>query len=211
MIIRFSKMLSEKIHTPNLPTAPMAENPYLDWHATLFRAQRNQYIMVSNSKSLFSIFMHGAGITDFNKFYKRMGDSIKDTMHDIGADLIYQRIIAPNAGSIRLAKAQDRRIIGSMNEQVFFAKTILYEEEISPFDLSLRVNEFILSAIKYATPKEAFWAMKTGTGNDKTIEAKPTQQPENHEPINPLPIQEKLKSAERHLKIWKPESEETEV
>jgi hypothetical protein len=211
MIIRFSKMLSEKIHTPNLPTAPTAENPYLDWHATLFRARRNQYIMVSNSKSLFSIFMHGAGITDFNHFFDRMCEMLKYVLCDIKADFIYQRIIAPNTGSICLAKAQDRRIIGSMNEQVFFAKTILYEEEISPFDLSFKVNEFILSTIKYATPKEAFWAMKTGTGNDQTIEAKPTQQPENNEPINPLPIQEKLKSAERHLKIWKPESEETEV
>jgi hypothetical protein len=194
-------MLSEKIHTPNLPTAPTAENPYLDWHATLFRARRNQYIMVSNSKSLFSIFMHGAGITDFDKFYKRMGESIKDIMHDIGADHIYQRIIAPDAGAIHLAKAQDRRIIGSMNEQVFFAKTILYEEEISPFDLSFKVNEFILSTIKYATPKEAFWAMDEEMGKDATAEQKTLPVPENKIKFNPAIVEEKASDFKRHLRL----------
>jgi hypothetical protein len=156
MIIRFSKKLSEKIKESDLPVVPPADNPYLDWHAHVFRHQRAQYIMVSNSKSLFSIFIHGSGVTDFQKFFGRMSDTLRDTLHDLGADLIYQRIIALDIGSIRLAKAQDKRIIGSMNEHIGLALAILDEEEISPYDLSFRINEQILTIIKYASPKEAF-------------------------------------------------------
>jgi hypothetical protein len=208
MIIRFSKMLSEKIHTPNLPTAPTADNPYLDWHATFFRAQRAQYIMVSNSKSLFSIFLHGSGVTNFQKFFERFSDTLRDTLHDLSADLIYQRIIAPDTGSIRLAKAQDKRIIGSMNEQTFYAQTFLNSEEISPYDLSFRVNELILSIIKYASPKEAFLGMNAITGEDSKAEPKSVQQPENENVITPVFVQEKPIESGRHLRLWKPEVDE---
>jgi hypothetical protein len=208
MIIRFSKKLSEKLKEPDLPVIPPAENPYLDWHATLFRAQRNQYIMVSNSKSLFSIFLHGSGVTNFQKFFERFSDTLRNTLQDLGADLIYQRTIAPDTGSIRLAKAQDRRIIGSMNEQVFFAKTILYEEEISPFDLSFKVNEFILSAIKYATPKEAFWAMDEEMGKDATAEQKTLPVPKNKIKFNPAINQEKPAGIGHQLRLWKPEEKD---
>jgi hypothetical protein len=209
MIIRFSKMLSDKIHESDLSVVSSAENPYLDWHAHIFRHRRAQYIMVSNSKSLFSIFMHVAGVTNFQRFFERMRDILRDTLHDIGADLIYQRIIAPNTGSILLAKAQDKRIISSMNDHIGFAKAILDDEEISPYDLSFRINENILTIIKYATPKEAFLGMDAEMGKDAKPESKLVQQPENKNVINPAFVQEKPIGSGRHLRLWKSGSEKT--
>ena len=211
MIIRLSKKLSEKIKEPDLPVVPPADNPYLDWHSHIFRHRRNQYIMVTNSKSMFSIFMHGAGITDFNKFYGRMSDVLKDTLHEIGAGLIYERIIAPHFASIRLAKAQDKKIIGSMNEHIFYAKDTLDMLDMNPYDLGFKVNEYILSIIKYASPKEAFLGMNAETGENAKAEPKSVQQPENKNVINPTFVQEKPIGAGRHLRLWKSEDEERDT
>ncbi|OGJ90196.1 MAG: hypothetical protein A2487_02650 [Candidatus Raymondbacteria bacterium RifOxyC12_full_50_8] len=145
MIIRFSQKLADKIKEPGLSPAPMAENPFLDWHAHLFIHQRAQYILVTNSQSLFSVFFFGKGVSDFNWFYKRMSETLGEVLHDMGADLIYQRAIIPNTGQIHLAKSQDKKVISSMNELVFAAKDWLDDGDVSPYDLAFKVNEMVLS------------------------------------------------------------------
>ena len=47
-----------------------------------------------------------------------------------------------------------------MNEQMFFAKVLLERSDTSPYDLTMRVNESILTTIDHASLKEAFWGMK---------------------------------------------------
>ena len=205
MIIRPSKKLSKKLKEPNLPALAPAANPFLDWHARLFTHQRAQYIMVSNSASLFSVlknpaasckessipmekkhsysrsltpkqasrnalavgFMHGAGVTDFTTFCERMIDTMKDVLHDIGADLIFQKIIVPGMREIRLAKSQDRRVIGAMNDNIHFAKFVLESEGKNLNHLSSRVNKYIHLFLKEGYPVDAFLGMKAG-GECKT-------------------------------------------
>ncbi len=155
--------------------------------------------------------MHGAGITNFQRFFERFSDTLRDTLHDLGADLIYQRIIVPDTGSIRLAKAQDKKIIGSMNEHIFYAKDTLDMLDMNPYDLGFKVNEYILSIIKYASPKEAFLGMNAETGENAKAEPKSVQQPENKNVINPTFVQEKPIGAGRHLRLWKSEDEERDT
>jgi hypothetical protein len=59
MILRLSARLAKKIKAPVLPRAGKADNPFLDWHCSLFTFKRSRYMIVSNSTSLFSVFMHG--------------------------------------------------------------------------------------------------------------------------------------------------------
>jgi|SRR5271157_1494789 hypothetical protein len=162
MIIRLSQKLSKKIKELDLPAVAPHANPFLDWHARLFTHRRAQYIMVSNSTSLFSMFMHGAGVTDFTKFYERMNDTLKDVLHDIGADLIFEKTIVPNSRKVRLAKAQDRRVIGAMNDNIHFAKFVLEKEGKNLHHLSSRVNKYIHLFLKEGYPVEAFLGMKAG-------------------------------------------------
>jgi hypothetical protein len=45
--------LNTKIKAGTLPTLPLDDNPYADWSAQLFLADRTQYILVSNTRSLY--------------------------------------------------------------------------------------------------------------------------------------------------------------
>ena len=132
MICRLSKKLAQKVKKIDLPAIPPHSNPFLDWHAHLFTSNHVQYIMATNSSSLFSVFMYGAGVTNDGEFIFRLTDTLKEVLHGIDADLISYRIIVPGLKNVRFAKSQDRRVIGSMNDNLSFAKFVVGVNERRP-------------------------------------------------------------------------------
>jgi hypothetical protein len=165
MIFRLSQKLNTKIKAGTLPTLPLDENPFADWSAHLFVADRTQYILVSNTKSLYSTVLFGKGITDDSHFIERALSSLREFMQDDGQEFVYRRFIAPASVSVRFAKALDRNVTGSMNELILHATHMLAEGELSPYDVGFKLNDVLLSVIalskseKYSKPQEAFKAM----------------------------------------------------
>jgi hypothetical protein len=160
MIIRLSKKLTLKIKQNDLPVLSPDPNPFLDWHAHVFICNRTQYIMVTNTLSLFSVFMFGAGITHGNKFIEQMGEMLKVILHNIGANLIYQRIIIPNMKNACFAKVCDKKIIGSMNDNIRLAKYVLEADGPHLENLAYRVNKNIHSVTGYEDVTKMFLGMK---------------------------------------------------
>lgn len=165
MIFRLSQKLATKFKEGTLPSVPLDENPYADWSAHLFTVARTQYIIVANTRALYSVVMYGKGITDYSDFIDRALSSLREFIEADGQAFVYQRFIAPTSGSVRFAKALDRSVTGSINELVKFAKFWLEEGELSPFDLGFRLNDILLSALApskkdgYGKPNEAFKAL----------------------------------------------------
>ncbi len=168
MILRLSQKLNSKIKAGALPAVPLDENPFADWSAHLFLVQRTQHILVSNTKSLYSVVMYGKGITDDSTFISRTLSYLGEFMADDGLQFIHQRFVAPTTGTIRFAKALDRSVTGSMNELVKFATVWLQDNEISPYEVGFELNDVLISAAatskseKYGKPREAFKAMADG-------------------------------------------------
>ena len=162
MILRLSQKLNTKIKAGTLKTLPLDENPFADWSAHLFVADRTQYVLLSNTKTLYSTVMYGKGCTNDSHFIQRALSSIREFMEDDGHESVYQRFIIPASSRVRFAKALDRSVTGSMNQLVEFATLCLAEREMSPHDVGFKLNDFLFSAIainkadKYDTPQEAF-------------------------------------------------------
>ena len=162
MIFRLSQKLAQKLGEGNLLSLPLDENPYADWSAHLFTADRTPYIILTNTKSLYSVVMFGKGITDGCVLIDRALNTIREFMDADGQAFIYQRFIAPASGNVRFAKALDRSVTGSINELVKFATFWLAEDDIAPHEVGFRLNDILLSALGrsksegYGKPKEAF-------------------------------------------------------
>lgn len=156
MIIRLSRRLAGKIHETGFLFDPPHPDKYLDWYGHVFVHHHAQYVIVINCATVFTAVFHGAGVTDFSRFMKMFCASLSDQCDDINAGMIYRRIIAPATTSVRLAKAAERSVTGCMNEQIFMAKVLLDDEDLSPFDLARRLNENLLSRNRYLYPKDAF-------------------------------------------------------
>ena len=162
MILRLTQTLNTKIKAGTLKAMPLDENPYADWSCHLFTADRTQYIIMSNTKSLYSCVMLEKGITDQSRFIERALSTIREFMEDDGQQFAYRKFIAPESGAIHFAKALNRSVTGSMNDLIKFAKMYLTEDNLSPHDTVLKLNEMPMSALtnaegrKYAIPRDAF-------------------------------------------------------
>jgi len=156
MIFRLSQKLNSKIEAGGLPPLPLDENPFADWSAHLFIADRTQYIILSNTKSLYSTLMYGKRITNDSQFIERALSSIREFMEDDGHAFVYDRFIATARGTVRFAKALNRSVTGSMNDLINHAKAWLMEDGSSPHDVGFKLNEIPFSSLKYLSPRAIF-------------------------------------------------------
>jgi hypothetical protein len=159
MIIRISARLAKKIHVTPAQSLPPEANPFADWSAHLFNAGRVQYILVTNTASLYSMLMYGKGITNDSVFLHRMTSFMGEFMQDDGHEFVYQRRIAPATAQVSFSKALNRAVTGSMNDLVYQAQFYLIEQEMSPYDTSFPLNDVPLSYLKYETPRRAFQSL----------------------------------------------------
>ncbi len=156
MIFRLSQRLSTKIKTGPLKAMPLGDNPYADWSCHPFSANRTQFVILTNTKSLYSCVMYGKGITDDSRFIERAQSTIRESLGDDGQAFVYQKFIAPASGTVSFAKALSRSVTGSMNDMIYHAKMWLIENELSPFDVGVKLNEMPMSALGYENPREKF-------------------------------------------------------
>jgi len=68
MIFRLSQKLAQKIEEAPKVCFPLDPNPFADWSATVFTADRAQYILLTNTPSLYSVVTFGRGVTHDGQF-----------------------------------------------------------------------------------------------------------------------------------------------
>lgn len=157
--------MNAEIKAGTLGTLPLDENPLADWSAHLFVADRTQYIMLCNTKSLLSTVQVGKGITTGRYFIECALNSIQALMKQEGQEFVYERFIAPFSASVRFAKALNRSVSGSMNDMTNHATFWLIDPDLSLNDVAARLNDILLSALApskssgYGKPRDAFSAM----------------------------------------------------
>lgn len=162
MVFRVSAKLGRKIHLDYEQSLPPAADPILDWSADLFTADRTQYIIVSNSASLYSIVMYGRGVANETRFLQDSMSEMREVLNADGFSSAFQEVIGPSADRLAIAKRQDRSVIGSMNDLIWQARLRLAQDEISPYEASCFLNKTLMSYIDYRPPREAFQRMVDG-------------------------------------------------
>jgi hypothetical protein len=171
LIFRPTRKMATKIKAGRLGSLPVAEDSLTDWSSHLFVANRVQYILLSNTTSLYSAVMFGRGVTDVDGFLKGALFALRETLQADGLGDVYERHILTGTAPIEFAGALGRAVTGSMNELVLQAKFLLGEGDLSPFDLAPRLNKVPLSAIGvygkggYATPLAALRALLASSGS----------------------------------------------
>jgi hypothetical protein len=169
VIFRLSQRLSEKLKIRRLEQLPLDENPLVDWSAHVFLADRMQYILLSNTKSLLSALMPGEGITNDTIFCERALSRIRELLQAEDCDNAFERFIQPASAPVLFAKALDRRVTGSMNDLINHATARLAEDELPLGEIDTGLNDTLLSILarsksfSYGKPREAFKKLIAGT------------------------------------------------
>jgi hypothetical protein len=158
MIFRLTLKLAKKIGIAPLSTLPSdkGKNPLIDWSAHLFTAQRTQYILITNTVTLYSMVMSGRGIVNDSQFILGALSYMKEFMFIGGDKGIFEKLLEPESHDVFFSKIVDRRVMGSMNDFVFQAKVHLIECRQSPLDVSFLLNDSPMSYLNYSRPKDEF-------------------------------------------------------
>ena len=168
MIFRLSQKLNAKIKAGTLASLPLDENPFADWSAGLFLVGRSPYILLTNTKSLYSVVMFGRGSPSDSYFIERALSNIREFMEMDGFEFFYHRFIVPATGSVRFAKSLNRSVTGSMNDLVKHATYWLAQGDVAPSQVGSKLNEIPMSALpgrsspSYGIPRETFKGLGGG-------------------------------------------------
>lgn len=165
MIFRLSQRLNQNINTGTLDALPLHQNPFADWSCHIFPAIRRQYILLSNTKSLYSCVMPAKGVTNQTQFAENAMNCIRDFTADDANQWAYRKFIAPEIETVQFAKSLNRSVTSSMNQLVDCAQGLLIECQMSPHEVGFKLNDFLLSSIAekkpdgYGRPEDAFKRM----------------------------------------------------
>ncbi|MDE0297951.1 MAG: hypothetical protein OXN17_04920 [Candidatus Poribacteria bacterium] len=165
MIFRISTKLGKKIHVTPDEILPVDPNPFADWSAHLFAVDRTQYVLVTNTISLYSMVMLGRGLKDERLFLDGVTDRMRGVICSDGLESIFEKCIVPSMDTVRFSKAINRSVTGSMNDFIFQAKYELIEPELSLNEISFLLNECPMSYLDSGMPKDVFQELANNRAN----------------------------------------------
>lgn len=160
MILRLSQKLAQKLKIAPKAVAPPDGDPYADWSAHVFTAARTQYIILTNTPSLYTMLMPGKGITDDSEFIDAAMSRMREFMVGDGMEFIFRKFVVPASGAVVFSKALNRSVTGSMNDFIFQAKYLLVEHDLSPSEVSRQLNEVPMGALRYRHPRDVFKGLR---------------------------------------------------
>jgi hypothetical protein len=172
MILRLSQKLNARIKGGTLSALPPHESPLRDWSAQAFAVGRAEYVLLSNTRSLYSVVLADMGLRDTARFTERVLGAIRAILEGAGHGANDRHHPTPAVESVRLAKALDRSVTGSMNELIAHATALLADGDVSLAEVGVRLNDVLLSALavgsnKYGRPRDAFAERVAATGSDE--------------------------------------------
>ena len=165
MILRLPQTLNARLGGGPLAASASHANPLLDWSVRAFAAGTKAYVLLSNTRSLYSAVLDGVPGETRTQLADRVAGVVGRILDAAGRLAGVDSELAPE--SVRFAKALDRSVTGSMNELVAYAEMLLADGDLSVPEVGVRLNDLLLSALaragkKYGTPREAFTALIAG-------------------------------------------------
>ena len=152
MTIRLTKKLADKLKIKLAKDYIYELNPIVEWYGHLFIANRIQYILFTNTYSLYSSIIPAKGILTVNKFIEINLSSLYELLKKDGLEIVIEKYITPKLGKVNFYKTNNRGVLGSMNDMIFQSKYYLTEYNLSTVEISKRLNETIFGYIKYERP-----------------------------------------------------------
>lgn len=159
LIFRVTQKLAKKIKIAPAAALPPHENLFLDWTANLFMVSRWQCILLTNSRSLYSVVLPGKGVPNEQAFLEQSMKALDDCLMRDGIIGLHEAEIAPAMNSVSFCKAGDRSVLASMNQLVYQVKCDLIEMGHPLPVVNQRLNRIPMSTLKYHYSVEEFVAL----------------------------------------------------
>ena len=160
VILRLSPRLARKINVAEYEPRAPDEDPCNDWSCRLFVAGQKQYLLVSNTSSLYSCVIPGSNITTRENL-------IREALEEIGKSMKADQQQAPQQFvehaevDVNFAKPLNRLVSVAMSDHVYASRLYL-SDGLDPRELGRRLNHTNLPQLtdahghRPAKPRDVF-------------------------------------------------------
>ena len=156
MILRLTDKLAKRIGIRPIESLPLCANPFTDWSSHLFEAGRAEYILSTNTVTLYSVVFPARGIKGEPAFRSNMLAQLRAALLEDGFEFHYKRLIDVESESVSYSKAFSRNVTGSMNDLAELASYSMEEQGRSPEEATRMLNSSPFSIIGNASPRQVF-------------------------------------------------------
>lgn len=164
MIMRLTQKLAKKVKVGLTESLPLHPDPLADWSANLFTMQRYQFIMFTNTATLYSAVIRGAGVNDGESLVAGGLQAVRAQMLYDGFPItFYDDFIAPHGQRLEFSKSANRAVLGSMNDGIHLARAFLIEPSATLLDGGEAVNRAPMSVLGMGRPKETLLTLLVET------------------------------------------------
>jgi hypothetical protein len=152
MILRATNKLAKKLNIQSLQKYDNKCSAYEEWYGNLFTVDRKQYILFTNAYSLYSVIMSGKGINSLSKFSDLSAICLSELLKEENCDNLISRLVINPGEIFDVYSTNNRSVLSTMNEMVYFACNYIIEEQPPLIEISKKVNDLIFSPLDYNNP-----------------------------------------------------------
>jgi hypothetical protein len=149
---RLRLKVADLVDVPDAPAGPA------EWYCNVAVLERRPFFLLTHASTLFAFWMPVAGSTAPDVFGRRAREHAGAALASAGVDASKAGHIV-GEGPVVFAKTRDRRVLGSMVDQVHMTKACLAYDgglgQVGVDGLNESINEAPMSAIAMQSPRIA--------------------------------------------------------
>lgn len=149
MIIRLSNDMQKKVGLRLSEAAAPSSDFLQDWTLHLFLCRGRQFIIITNSISLFSTVLAGKGIQSGKTLVRELFPVLVQVHEAMGLGSASAKLKGVDANQVTFSKVGNRALTGSMNDIILYARSIMEEEPVSLEDIAQTIDQNILRFTNY--------------------------------------------------------------
>ena len=165
MNLQLTKKLSDKLKVDLVEIDTTDYNDIENYHCNLLKFGRDNCILITNDKTLFSFFIYGLKAVDFKDFEESISQRIFKILVELGFPQQQFEKVLESLENIQYSKTSNRSVISSMNDMKNQIESYIYHGD-NIYEINRKLNQTPYKYIGYKSSTDLY---KELLGNSESI------------------------------------------
>jgi len=153
--LQLTKKLSDKLKVDLVEIDTTKYNDIENYHCNLLKFGRDNCVLITNDKTLFSFFIYGLKAVDFKDFKESISQPIFKILMELGFSQSQFEKVLLSLENIQYSKTSNRSVISSMNDMKNQIEAYLYSGD-NIYELHRKLNTTPYKYVGYKYPVNLF-------------------------------------------------------
>jgi len=153
--LQLTKKLSDKLKVDLVEIDTTKYNDIENYHCNLLKFGRDNCVLITNDKTLFSFFIYGLKAVDFKNFKESVSQPIFKILVELGFSQSQFEKVLLSLENIQYSKTSNRSVISSMNDMKNQIEAYLYSGD-NIYELHRKLNTTPYKYVGYKYPVDLF-------------------------------------------------------